>query len=821
MSIQGISLEGFRQDARFALRMMRRSPAFTAVAVLSLALGIGANTAIFSLIDTLMLRMLPVQDPGQLVELLQKYPGEPRGNGFWTRQSFEHFRDNNHVFSGMIGSSGAAPLNVRGDGFEPETVYGEYVSDEFFTVLGLKAAAGRLLGREDASSAVAVLSWSYWQSRFNLDPAMVGKRIVVQGLPLTVAGVTPRQFFGLQAGTKTGIWLPLTASGPKRLNVLGRLKRGVSIDQARAEMALLYRFTIAERASTSSDPLIRQLKIEVEPAGAGLSNLRDRFAQPLLVLMGVVGLLLLITCTNVAGLLLARGAARHKEMALRVSLGAGRGRLMRQVLTESLLLSGTGGLFGIALAYLGAGALVRMLTSGRQIAGLPAHLDIPVQLDMQMWLFAATVALCAGVLFGIVPAWNAFASAPASALRQTGKGSDTRFGRIFGKSLVISQVALSIVLLSAAGLCISDLSNLQHVDLGFRRDHVLAVTLDPSNSGYNAEQSSLRYQELLTRLELIPGVHSASLSDPTPLSGAGASGFATVEGYWEKPQDPLYLSFVWIAPRYFETLGTPLLAGRDFNFQDQGRSRVAIVNQAMARYYFSGVSPIGRHFTVKHLTGDSVEKTYEIVGVAGNAKYYEIREDAPRTIYLSEFQAGKANPHHVLLRTNINPTAVAADVRRTVGDVLKTVPVTQVTTLSDQVDASIVPERLIAALSGSFGAVGLLLVAIGIYGLLAYTVTRRIPEFGIRFALGATRSNVVRMVLRDVVILVCAGLLIGIPAALCAGMLAANLIPGLQAGSLGPIASATLAMLGCALLAAGVPARRAASVDPMEALRHQ
>jgi predicted permease len=790
-------LESFWRDARYALRMMRRSPGFTLVAVLSLALGIGANTAIFSLIDTLMVRRLPVQDPGQLVELLQKYPGEPRGNGYWSRQSFEHFRDHNHVFSALIASAGASPLSVRRGDSGQETIYGEYVSDDFFSALGLKAATGRLFRAEDSSAAV--VSWSYWKSRFNLDPAILGARIVVQDLPVTVIGVAPREFLGLQVGSKTDIWLPLGTSGQgQRLALVGRLKRGVSIEQARAEMALLYRFTIEERASASKDPLLRQLKIEVEPAGAGLSRVRDQLAKPLLVLMTVVCLVLLITCANLAGLLLARGAARQKDMALRAWLGATRGRLMWQVLTESLLLSGTGGVLGVVVGYLGAGALVRVLASGRQMVGLPAHLDIPVRIDAHMLLFTAGVALGASVVFGLTPAWNA-----------AGRGlRPARFNRIFGRSLVVSQVTLSVILLSAAGLCVRQLINLQHVDLGFQRDHVLLVTLDPSS-----EQWSRSSQELLGRLEQIPGVRSASLSDPTPLSGAGASGFATVDGFQEKPEERRYLAFAWVAPKYFETLGTPLLAGRDFGFQDQGR--VAIVSQAMARYYFSSADPIGKHIKVDHLTGVKEERTYEIVGVVGDARYYDIREAPPRTVYLPAFQE-KAVSHHVVLRTNIEPASVAADVRQ----VLKAVTVTQVTTLSDQVDASIVPERLIAAVSGWFGVVGLLLVAIGIYGLLAFTVTRRTHEFGIRFALGATRSNVIRMVLRDALGLVLAGLVFAAPGVVWGSMAAAILIEDPAVNSPGPIVVAVLAMIGCALLASVIPARRAAGVDPVVALRH-
>ena len=814
------ALEPFWQDARYALRGMRRSPGVTAVAVASLALGIGANTAIFSLINTILLRMLPVEDPGRLVELLFKAPRQDHFNLFsWG--SYDHYREHNHVFSGVIAFA-FEPFAVHGDGLEPERVRGLWVSANYFPVLGVKPGLGRLIGPEDAGSAanVAVVSWPYWKSRFHLDPAILGKRIVIDDVPATIVGVTPREFMGLELGSKWDIWLPLAMEpmihhpsniGTARywLKLAARLKPGVSIEQARAEMAALFRWTQEDEFKTNDDRSVFEWKMEVQPAGSGLSRVRDQFARPALVLMAVVALLLLIACANVASVLMARGAARRREMALRVSLGASRLRLVRQGLTESLMLAAAGGLLGIFLAYWGTGVLVRIIASGRE------SIELQVRPDPAVLLFTAGVALLSGVVFGLAPAWQAFGSVPASPLRETGGAGETKGRRLLGRSLVAAQVSLSVVLLSAASLFVSHLSNLERLDLGFRRDHVLLISLDPSNSGYDRERLSHAYQDLLGRLEAIPGVRSATICAFYPASGVGAMRPANVEGYQAKPGERRFLSQSWVAPKYFETLGMPLLMGRDFTFEDRGRPRVAIVNRTFVRYFFGNGNPIGHHITF-----DGDPQPFEIVGVVGDTKSTDLREPSLRFVYFNMFQLGR-NFSEFALRTTVDPDAVAGEVRGAVRASLKTVSVGSIRTLVEQVDAAIVPERLTAMLSGLFGTLGSALSALGLYGLLAYTVARRINEIGVRMALGATRTDITRMVVGEVFGMIGAGLLVGVPIAYWGKRFAASLIPGLRIESAFPVATGAVIMVLLAVVAAYLPARRATHVDPMEALRYE
>ncbi|HEX6649615.1 MAG TPA: ABC transporter permease [Pyrinomonadaceae bacterium] len=804
-------------DVRYALRLMKKGPGFTTVVVISLALGIGANTAIFSLINAIMLRQMPVERPDQLVAFVERQPGEDRNDDSMEWSSFEHFRDNNHVFSALTGVWFDNVATVRADDMETDTVVLENVVGNYFTVLGLKPALGRLIGPEDTPAdgvaQVAVLSWSYWNSRFNRDPAVIGKRIFVRDKPFTVIGIAPAAYTGPRVGARTDVWVP---SGRDPVRMLGRLKAGTTLEQARAEMALLYRFALEQRAAQDKDPRIWQTTIEVEKAGAGFGQVREKYAKPLAMLMVVVALLLLLACSNVASLLLARASARQGEMAVRVAVGATFGRLIRQMLTESLILASLGALVGSVLAYFGTGVLVRILASG------PAaeNLKLEVQPDLNLLLFTAFVTVLAAVLFGLAPAWYAIRNAAATSLRHAGKGGD-RSGRRFEHSLVSVQVALSVLLVSAATMFVGHVSRMRTLDLGFRSDNVLLMILNTSKTGLKRAELVPRLQQLQERMRHIAGVQSVAIGGCTPIQGCGAMRFVIVDEHPESEETRTRVSLNFVSPGYFETLRVPFKAGRDFSMQDVGRPRVAIINEAMAGHYFPGSDAVGKYFRVdpdKRFGGWKGEEPYEVIGVVANSKNVDLHAPAPRSMFFNMFQENEVMAQF-LLHTTVDPDSIAGQARQAVREELSAARVSRVTTLARQVDSAIVPERMVATLTSYFGVLAITLSGIGLYGLLSYAVARRTGELGVRIAIGARAVDIWWLVLRRALIVLCGGILAGGLLAFWARPLASRVAQGLRPESLLPIAFAAGAVFVVGLLACVVPVRRAARVDPIVALR--
>jgi predicted permease len=590
------------------------------------------------------------------------------------------------------------------------------------------------------------------------------------------------------------------------------------MQQARAEMAVRFQTVVN---APDAGPFVDKMKLRIEPAGHGVSTpLRQTLSTPLIVLMAIVGLLLLLACANLAGLLLARAASRQHEMAVRACLGAGRARLIRQTLTESLLLSMMGTALGILLAYFGTRGLIRIFASGRQIAGLPVHWEALTKPDWHVLLFTGAIAITTALLFGAVPAIRACRPTLGPPLQDIARMGESRSQRLFGKTLVVSQVALSVVLLTSAALFVGYLAHLRSLNPGFLRDHLLLITLETAHSGYKPAQYAQLAEELVAKIETIPGVQSATVSMVSPMQGPGASASAFEQGH---PDNRHNVAINNVSPSYFETYGTPLLSGRYFSAedaQDKDKPLVAIMNQSAARECFGNEIPIGKHLTLSHITRTKGEITYEVIGVVADAKYNDMEQPSPPTIY-RDFVQQASMGSQLAVRSRIDPDAVAGLVRETESTVLKTVPIVRITTMNEQIDASIVPERLLATLSAWFGALGALLAGIGLYGLLAYTVARRRHEIGVRMAMGATRSDVMRMVLRDALWMVCAGLALGAPLAFWAKSMAVSLVHGLPVNSPLSLAFGGAVMIVLGLMAAYIPARRAMGFDPMVALRYE
>jgi predicted permease len=830
------------QDFRFALRMLRRSPAFTSVAVVSLALGIGANTAIFSVMDALMLRALPVHQPERLVLF-----GEGRSSGIFdplpngetelfSQPFFHAVRAKNRVFSEVAAvESMRAEVHARFEGAsaEMEPLNVRLVSGNYFSILGVGASLGRVLTPEDdqkpGGHPVAVMGHAFWERRFARDAGVTGRTVTFNGTVFTIIGVAAREFFGTVVGESPDFWIPLAmqaqvqpwlldplSSQSQSLWLIGRLKPALTISEAQANTNLLFQDWLHEivGASPSPDQVrdMRAARVKLTPAASGISNLRRQFSEPLAILMAVVGLVLLIACANVANLLLARGAERQREIAVRLALGAGRRTLIGQLLAESLLVALIGGGLGVLMAWWGAQLLVAMVSSGSN----PVVLTVGP--DGRVLLFTFGLSLVTGLLFGILPALRMTKVDLAPSLKE-GKGAVRAHSHGWlGRALVAAQVALALFLMIGAGLFVRTLQKLEHTSAGFDKDRVVCLELDIDSSSFKGPALMSFCRRLEERMRMLPGVEAASFSMMT-FSG----------GHWVAPLWPQGVEHTEangrdfdgnrVGAQYFEALGTPLAAGRNFGPQDTPQSQhVAIVNETLARKVYPGISPLGRRFS---LAGRD-KYDFEIVGVVKDAKYHSLREkpQAMWFVYTGQEQSldGFGN---LVVRMSGNPAALMPQIRAVIRGEDPNLAISDVTTLREVVDRSLGQETLLARLAGFFGVLALLLASIGLYGVVAFSVARRTNEIGIRMALGARPGSVLGMVLRESLVLVALGLAVGIPAALASGKLVSSQLYGLRATDPLTIAGAVLILTAVSLVASFLPARRAAQLDPLAALREE
>jgi predicted permease len=829
----------FLQDLRYALRMLRKNPGFTAVAVLTLALGIGANTAIFSLENAVMLKMLPVKDPRELVvvgdptEVHSRHMGDP-GVSVFSYPLYRDIRDGYSVFSGMLASGEAHRLRVTGDsiGEISGNSTGVLVSGNYFSVLGVNALYGRVITPDDDSGPgahpVAVVSYGFWKNKLGENPSVVGQTLRINNYPFTVIGVAPPGFYGDTVGDAQDLWVPMTMqeqviSGRKWLedynaswlHLIARVKPGVTVDNAAANLNLLLQQLVNGplKAKLSKDDLdnLKAAKVPVSAGGGGFSDLRGDFQQPLLLLMVIVALVLIIACVNVANLLLARASSRRKEFAVRVAIGAAPGRIVRQLLTESILLAFAGGALGLLLARWGTDALLK-LSGNKELEASP---------DLRVFLFTAAVCLLTGVLFGLIPALRSRRVAVALTLKSGSQnGSSANAGWNWGKLLVTGQVAVSLLVLFVAGLLVHSLQNIRNVDLGYNREHLLVVSTDPLSAGYDNARTASFANQLAEQIGSLPGVRAVTSSKNGLFSGSESGNSIKVEGYTSKNDADLQAAFDEVGPNYFHGVGIPMLLGRDIGLQDtETSSRVAVINETMAKFYFAKANPIGRKFIVDD---PGSKGPVEIVGVARDARDHKLKGSVDRRFYLPLSQAlGPLPVVNFMIRTVGNPVAVAETVRKQIKNLDANIPVNSVRSLNELTDRAISDQILIARLSSFFAGLALLLAAIGLYGVLSYSVAGRTREIGVRMALGAQRGSVLKMILHEAGRLVLLGVVIGIPSAILASRLFSSMLFGLKATDPVSMLLVIAVLLAITLLASYIPARRATKVDPMIALRYE
>jgi predicted permease len=843
-------LETCWQDLHYSVRMLRKSPVFAAVAIVTLALGIGANTAIFSLTDQILLRDLPVPHPERLFILRSPGPnhGHTWGDVDQGAQSFSYpmykdLRERATVFSGLLACR-RITVNVSGHG-ETQAAHADLVSGNFFQTLEMQPALGRLISTSDetapGANTVAVLSYSYWSRQFGADPSILNKPLTVNGVPLTVVGVARKGFYGVQIGLTPDLFIPVTmkpqmAPNPNQtledrtdrwLPVMGRLKPGMTVGRAEAELQPIYQPILesdSKLLKLSGDDLKRYIsKPLLLISGAhGRLVLQEGAQEPLLVLMSMVGLVLLIACANLAGLLVARGEARRREIGVRLAMGAKRTRLIRQLLTESLLIATAGGAAGMALAWWCLDAIMAAIPPGQGMLGVVTNLDFRV-----LW-FAIALTLATAILFGFAPAMRATRLDLQSTLKDQGSNvSDGRSNVGLRKVLIVSQVALTAVLLAGAGLFARTLMNLEHASLGVNTSHVLQFSVAPDFNGSTPAQTLAFADRARNEIAALPGVRSVSISsapifaNDDYVSNFTPEGYVPQPGHVPQPGDDTDASYDYIGPNYFSTMGIPLIAGREFTESDTAESpTVCVINQKLAQRSFAGRNPIGLHIT--HGGGKLyTDRPMEIVGVVANSKWDDARSDIVPFLYMPYSQDKNLGHLAFYIRTERDPLPMAASLQSLIQRLDTNLPVNNLRTLEEQVSSSMLNDRLVTGLSVSLALLAALLAGLGLYGVLAYVVARRTREIGIRIALGGERADILRLVVGQGGRLTVAGGAIGIVAALVAMRWVASLLYGVTAHDPLTFIAVVVLLAIVSAMACYLPARRAMRVDPMIALRYE
>lgn len=833
------------RDLRFAWRMALKHPVFSITIILSLTLGIGANTAIFSLLHATLLRSLPVEHPEELVILSDpgsagRFNGTEEGSrSLFSFPEFEYLKESCDAFSGLMASqssSEAVQLRYEGTASDGESVRMRLVSGNYFSVLGVRPLLGRTFSQDSPRERWAVLSYPYWQRRFGLDPAVVDKTFVLGDASFSIAGVMGPGFFGETVGATPDMWLPLQTQPivlPGRdylhvrpnpvekvmfLHLFGRLRPGVEMKTASGQVNLLFKQLLESEAGPGLSAEQREefldQNIVIRPGGRGASSFRSSFSQPLFILMGGVGLILLLACSNVATLLLVRATVRERELGIRLAIGASRSQIVRQMLTESVFLSAAGGALGILFSVWASNALLRMVLTG------PTALAPNWRPDLAVMAFTVLVSVLTGVLFGLAPAYRGLRADVHSAL-QLGRVCGRAGHHRLGKALVAVQVALSLLLLIGAGLFLSTLSNLGQQVLGYDRDNLALVWVDSRPAGYEGDRSRLLFRQIQERLRALPSVAAASFSVNGILAGTDSGDALWVEGYSAPGGESPGANYDHVGPDYFEVMGIPLLAGRGISAQDDSNAPyVTVINETMAHFFFGETDPIGKRIRIEY--GGETFPEYTIVGVSKDVKTGSLRSDAGRRFYLPAFQPSyPLQTFYFIVRGRGHSAVAAAALREAILGIDPNLRVGSVRQIEDLIDSRLEQERLIARLSAVFGGVALLLAAVGLYGLMSYSIARRTNEIGIRMAMGAMRRNVVSMVLRETVILALIGMAVGWPLALAGSRLVSGFLFGISGQDPG-ITVLAAALLMATVLAAGlIPALRAARISPLVAVRSE